>query len=401
MVDHAHDRSRLITVLHHDRLRVLLVTFCSYAALHAARKSFSNSKAALQDARPGAFPTSTLAALDTLFMIAYSTGLLLAGRLGDVFSASTVLAIGLGLTTIAQTVFALLCVLRTPPDWEFKVVLFAIWILNGLVQSLCWPACVKLVGNWLAPVHHLIEGSEEEETSADSDTASVADDRVGVVNPAHSGMLFGMWSSNASVGNIVGALMAALALGIAGAHAALKEMGVLLVFLGPSLLMVIFTYYSSKLKDFPPTADDVRARGLQVTTASPSGAQLPTLEAVLAGLKEIWLAFRLPFVARYSVVYACTKGVNYAMFFWLPYYLSEVCKLDPGLADGLSVFYDIGQCLGGVIAGSIVDKCARGKKSIVITSFLVLAIIPTLALSLKYASAVPITMIIFLAGLLV
>ncbi|KAF4695749.1 hypothetical protein FOZ60_003344 [Perkinsus olseni] len=89
------------------------------------------------------------------------------------------------------------------------------------VQSLCWPACVKLVGNWLAPVHHLIEGSEEDETSEDSETASVVDDRIGVVNPAHSGMLFGLWSSNASVGNIVGALMAALALGIAGAHAAL------------------------------------------------------------------------------------------------------------------------------------------------------------------------------------
>ncbi|KAF4689519.1 hypothetical protein FOZ60_001572 [Perkinsus olseni] len=412
---------------------------------------------ALQDARPGAFPTSTLAALDTLFMIAYSSGLLLAGRLGDVFSASTVLAIGLGLTTIAQTVFALLCVMRTPPDWEFKVVLFAIWILNGLrypeiathtrsvaiaessaastrrsealvgariayfsmvwrqeslpdsllafvramvvemrivayllaapvatekigdgltelayyalrgfkdqgarlrlefaaslaffpakygfiVQSLCWPACVKLVGNWLAPVHHLIEGSEEDETSEDSETASVVDDRIGVVNPAHSGMLFGLWSSNASVGNIVGALMAALALGIAGAHAALKQMGVLLVFLGPSLLMVVFSYYSLKLKDSPPTVNGVQALG------------------------------------------------------------SQVCKLDPGWADGLSVFYDIGQCLGGVIAGSIVDKWARGRKSIVITSFLVLAIIPTLALSSTYRSAVPITIIIFIAGLLV
>ncbi|KAF4695748.1 hypothetical protein FOZ60_003343 [Perkinsus olseni] len=106
------------------------------------------------------------------------------------------------------------------------------------------------------------------------------------------------------------------------------------------------------------------------------GIELPSLgmralRSTVTLQRRSGLLFRLPFVARYSVVYACTKGVNYAMFFWLPYYLSEVCKLDPGLADGLSVFYDIGQCLGGVIAGSIVDKWARGKKSIVITSFLV------------------------------
>ncbi|EER02657.1 conserved hypothetical protein, partial [Perkinsus marinus ATCC 50983] len=132
-----------------------------------------------------------------------------------------------------------------------------------------------------------------------------------------------------------------------------------------------------------------------------TGVSLPTLEALLRGLGEIWHAFWLPFVARYSLVYACTKGVNYAMFFWLPFYLSEVCELDPGLADGLSVFYDIGQCLGGVIAGSIVDKMAKGKKSIVITSFLLLAVIPILALSLKHSSVVPITVIIFIAGLLV
>ncbi|EER02655.1 hypothetical protein Pmar_PMAR017238, partial [Perkinsus marinus ATCC 50983] len=95
------------------------------------------------------------------------------------------------------------------------------------VQSLCWPACVKLVGNWLTPVHHLIDDDDDDydsasTTSEDSDPTSIADGQIGIVSPAHSGMLFGLWSSNASVGNIVGALMAAVALGIAGAYSFMK-----------------------------------------------------------------------------------------------------------------------------------------------------------------------------------
>ncbi|KAF4660562.1 hypothetical protein FOL47_007090 [Perkinsus chesapeaki] len=213
-------------------------------------------------------------------------------------------------------------------------------------------------------------------------------------------MLFGLWSSNASVGNIVGALMAAGALGIAGALSGPKEIGVLMVFIGPSALMLLFAYLSFGLTDYPPTTDNARELE-EVPPAPPRTPEMPTFEAMLGGLREIWHAFWLPFVARYSLVYACTKGVNYAMFFWLPFYLSEVCHLDPGHADGLSTFYDMGQCIGGVLAGSIVDKFAKGRKSIVITVFLVLAIIPTLALSMKYESVIPITIIIFVAGLLV
>ncbi|EER15630.1 hypothetical protein Pmar_PMAR025643, partial [Perkinsus marinus ATCC 50983] len=138
MVDHAlsQNRREVLSTLHRGRVNVLVVTFCSYAALHAARKAFSNSKA---------------------------------------------------------------------------------------VQSLCWPACVKLVGNWLTPVHHLIDDDDDvSTTSEDSDPISIADGQIGIV-----------------------------------------------------------------------------------TTMPVTGVSLPTLEALLRGLGKIWHAFWLPFVARYSLVYAC------------------------------------------------------------------------------------------------
>ena len=57
-----------------------------------------------------------------------------------------------------------------------KTYYLLLWGINGLVQSSGWPCVVSIVGNWFGKTGR--------------------------------GLLFGIWSSCASVGNIVGSLMA-------------------------------------------------------------------------------------------------------------------------------------------------------------------------------------------------
>lgn len=51
-----------------------------------------------------------------------------------------------------------------------------LWILNGLFQSTAWPSVVSVMGNWFGK--------------------------------SHRGLIFGFWAATASVGNIIGSLLA-------------------------------------------------------------------------------------------------------------------------------------------------------------------------------------------------
>lgn len=71
------------------------------------------------------------------------------------------------------------------------------------------------------------------------------------------------------------------------------------------------------------------------------------------GFFEAW---RIPGVVQYSTSYAGLKLVNYAMFFWLPFYLSKTIYLHQAGATAksnqLSANYDLGQICGAFFAGA-------------------------------------------------
>ena len=70
-------------------------------------------------------------------------------------------------------------------------------------------------------------------------------------------------------------------------------------------------------------------------------------------------ALFIPGVIQYSLSYLCLKLANYAMFFWLPFYLSHSKADSTGSATSIDVIsssFDYGQILGGFFAGWISDK---------------------------------------------
>jgi OPA family glycerol-3-phosphate transporter-like MFS transporter 3 len=101
-------------------------------------------------------------------------GLFISGILGDRFNLRKVLFIGTMLTSITMFMFG--CI----SEWfgiYSKTWYIALWIINGFAQSTGWPTVVAIMGNWFSK--------------------------------SGRGLIFGAWSANASVGNIIGALMVA------------------------------------------------------------------------------------------------------------------------------------------------------------------------------------------------
>ncbi|ETO06497.1 hypothetical protein RFI_30895 [Reticulomyxa filosa] len=80
---------------------------------------------------------------------------------------------------------------------------------------------------------------------------------------------------------------------------------------------------------------------------------------------SFWEAIRIPNVIMYAVCYSCLKSVNYAMFFWLPYYLGN--SFGDSTANQLSMLYNVGQIFGSWICGWISDS--MHKRSPAIFSF--------------------------------
>jgi len=189
-------RGTLFSRFSHHHVVVFLLTFFSYSLLHASRKTFSNVKVSISKQwTPSAFNKSIrlpveiwssnhlfpsaeeatlfLGTLDTIFLFSYAVGLFISGIVGDRLNLRWVLSFGMCSSALVVYVFG------TVTEWlRFynKGFYCCLWIVNGLLQSTGWPCVVAVMGNWFGK--------------------------------AGRGVVFGLWSACASVGNILGACLA-------------------------------------------------------------------------------------------------------------------------------------------------------------------------------------------------
>lgn len=357
--------------IHH--LIVFLLTFFSYSCFHATRKAFSNIKDSMQKEWTNNSVTLDppklwedrhffkdkhsaeifLGAMDTTFLLAYAVGLYISGILGDRFNLRKVLASGMCSSAIMVFMFG------TVSKW---IGIYNIWYygifmaLNGLFQSTGWPCVVAVMGNWFGK--------------------------------SSRGIVFGIWSANASVGNIIGALQVAAVLDYGYEYAMLVPAVVLFAF----GILIYFCLIPSPDEIGLPLPDNdqaIRARtsvfnehvveqeafaknpgeGLSQSSSASSYNSVgqPPRNAV-----SFLQAVFLPGVIPYSLSYACLKLVNYSFFFWLPYYLSNKFGWKDTVADKISTFYDVGGIVGGIIGGLISDLMS--SRSPLVIGMLVLSV---------------------------
>lgn len=322
--------------------------------------------------------------MDALFLSAYAIGLFLSGRLGDLFDAKRVHCFGLISTAIIVFVFA--AVLHQWP-WSGTI-----WFLNGLFQSLGWPTAVKLL--WLS---------------------------LGSSSP-HSGALFGVWASNQCAGNIIGAGYVNLV------H--VHRWDIRWMFFLPAIQAIAVSLFLCLLVPSAPTIsrpstlqwDDVdelhssvelsapqkksEQRGIQQLDArqlindedpEPSSIE-PEAEDSEPHHLSCFEILKLDNVVTYCLCFACLKSVNYAMFFWLPFFETNN-GFSAANSDYLEMSYNIGQIAGGLSCGYISDGFSKRTPTMMV--FLVCAPIPIFLLHVPSMSMATVLFLTFSAGFLV
>ena len=365
---------------HH--VTTFLLTFFGYAFFHACRKAFSNIKDPLQKeltsspkiSCPRPFSNRScflepydrwnkrhlfdstndadvfLGTLDSIFLFSYAIGLYLSGMIGDRVNLRLVLSFGMCMSSIVFFCFGFLSEVFGIYN---KYYYGTFYMLNGLLQSTGWPTTVAIMGNWFSK--------------------------------STGGLVFGFWSANASVGNIIGSVMVASVLNYG------YEYGILVTsFLLLCGGVMIFFCVVPKPEDIglsKPMEGDYRPLAPDENDGMPeeliNNDDLANAEDHERPLDQQFVeshnplgffkALLLPGVIPYSLSYACLKLVNYSFFFWLPVYLSQGLKWKDTKSDELSNFYDIGGIIGGIIAGIISDVI--GKRSPVVCIMLVLSMV--------------------------
>ncbi|XP_061405752.1 sugar phosphate exchanger 3-like [Lethenteron reissneri] len=365
---------------HH--LCIFLLTFSSYALFNATRKTLSCVKVSflsewtrmpINDSTETLSPPEIwsahslfpdeekaslfLGALDTIFLFTYALGSYISGFLSDRFNLRLVLSVGMWLSALVAFVFG------SVTEWLgfYNMPFYAfLWALNGFVQSTGWPCTVAIMGNWF--------GNKSR------------------------GFIFGVWSSCGCIGNILGALLVSTVIGYGYEYtflvmASLLFSGGIVVFFGmavspaevglplasveeeeTSCREASVTW--SKASESLPVVDmaNQRTYGTPPDDGPREGSSIPTEKPALGFFKIVCL----PGVAVYALAYACLKLVNYAFFFWLPYYLAYEFSWTQVDASRMSIWYDFGGIIGGAMAGLISDRL--GKRAPVIALMLLLAV---------------------------
>ncbi|KAI6190289.1 MFS domain-containing protein [Aphelenchoides bicaudatus] len=328
------------------RWLVFIATFLSYALYHASRKNLSGVKGSMiaewlsnSTHEPLFYKQSDasnfLGVLDALFMMFYAGALVLWGYIGDRWNPLYVVVIGMFGSGISLVLFGDLPYYTRFYSIIYYVVFYAVF---GIMQAAGWPNEVTIMANWFTKNNR--------------------------------GFIMGLWAACQPVGNIIGAVIVSL----------VQPYGYELTFFINSALIIVFGFVMWKAISPKPS------RGyLSNSNSSPENPAIEEPEEDDAIHQPISMlnALVLPNVLPYCLCNACLKFVNYAFFFWLPFYLHNNFMWDEAEANQLSAWYDFGGIVGSVVGGMISDRL--GHRSPVITTMLV----ASLGLLIAYSDAGP------------
>ncbi|GJM86319.1 hypothetical protein PR202_ga02169 [Eleusine coracana subsp. coracana] len=319
------------------RALVLALTFLAYALFHASRKPPSIVKRELAASWPPFADPALLGATDVAFLTSYSLGMFVAGHLGDRLDLRRFLACGMVAGGAAVALFGLGFFLSLH-SLAFYVVA---QVIAGLLQCTGWPSVVAIVGNWFSGKRR--------------------------------GLIMGVWNAHTSVGNITGSLVAARDARYVG-------------------------YYPSPIEPVSEESTD----GEDAAGATVGGGK-DRRDAV-----GILKALSIPGVVVFALCLFFAKLVAYTFLYWLPFYLSQTDEDFPDIkrhlfmpfpaiggeymsaasAGYLSVLFDVGGIVGGILAGFISDQLHARATTAAIFMFLA---IPSLFLFHAYGSISKVT----------
>lgn len=168
------------------------------------------------------------------------------------------------------------------------------------------------------------------------------------------GLIFGLWTCHQYVGDIVSGLATAAIVSLGFAW----QWALIVPAIANGLWGVVNFFY------LPNAPNEVgieteEEKGAKAKAAAGGGGGGGTIGFIQA--------LKIPNVIGYATAFGFFKFVNYAMFFWLPFFLS--IHFDPESANVISSLYSVGMMPGGIVVGWVSDIFG-GRRACVIAVFM-------------------------------
>ncbi|CAH8474597.1 hypothetical protein MS3_00001780 [Schistosoma haematobium] len=329
---------------------ILLLTYFCYTLYHASRKPLSIVKTVLHRSgvngqlRTVGFTSDgwkpfdsdnwsqLLGGLEYIYLFVYAVSMILSGFLAERVNLRYFLSIGMFLSGVSTFAFGLASYFEI----HYYSYFVFIQVFSGFVQASGWPAVVTLVGNWWGK--------------------------------SRRGLIMGLWNSHTSLGNIIGSVIAGIYVETNwGASFYLPGLimmvGALVVYLTviehPN--MVYNSASSEKTGTQIPMSGSIYGGNIDRERSDKDGLR-PLISDIEATRPINFIeALLLPSVFTYSLLLFFTKLVSYTFLYWLPNYLTIVEHVSAEQAAKLSVLFDVGGIIGGVLIGWFSDSQSNGQ----------------------------------------
>ncbi|XP_076619137.1 major facilitator superfamily transporter 16 isoform X1 [Colletes latitarsis] len=299
-----------------------------------------------------------LGMLDSAFLFSYAAAMFLSGFIAERVNLRYFLTFGMLGSGISCYLFGIARPYNIHSLWYFVLV----QVMGGIFQTSGWPGVVTVVGNWFG------EGKR--------------------------GLIFGIWNSHTSLGNILGTLIAAefvesdwgLTFMVPGVTMGLAGF-IIFLFLEPNPINIgCIPPISPRYRKFNATdssdeendadicrncSNDIEDRliyrcayreqiGVEdLTSLRSETSPILARHRRLQEHRENAVGFRgamgIPGVIEYSLSLFFAKLVSYTFLYWLPLYIAASTTYDTTLSAHVSVLFDVGGIAGAIIAGVLSD----------------------------------------------
>lgn len=283
-----------------DRNVAWVLTWLAYATYYTGRKGFSVAKKSIHDQLD--VSTTTLGAIDTAYLGAYSLGQFVSGFLGDRIGARRLIGWGLLLSASCCVAFG---------ASSTAALFMLLFCINGFAQSTGWPGTTRAMAEW--------------------------------TTRRNRGTVMAFWATCYQVGGIIATALAAFLLGRFGWRHA---------FFGPAVVLVIVALGVLWMLKTGPSEHDEKADGDGAKTEHEKrgSAQRAVLKNAV-----LWC---------YGASYFAIKFIRYALLFWLPFFLAKARGFDEEQAGYLSTAFEVGGIAGVIAIGVASDRLRRFSRSL-------------------------------------
>ncbi|CAG9831094.1 unnamed protein product [Diabrotica balteata] len=370
------------------RVSVIFLTYISYMCYHLSRKPISVVKAVLHRNCSNLVPPDSnepsnwcdwapfdgtedsasqmLGELDSSFLFCYAIAMFVSGIIAERVNLRYFLSLGMLMSGVFSYLFG---IAKTYDIHNLSYYVIAQG-MAGIFQTTGWPGVVTVMSNWFGK--------------------------------SKRGLIFGLWNSHTSIGNILGTLIAA----------EYVEKDWALSFIMPGLYIgvagfIIFLFLVVNPSDVgcatPDRDTDIRPKRPRlldtqtVNDENSSGIDSDVDDTnIIVGEQDRTFtrsrrlshehvevqrritertqllarshtepreraigfvdALRIPGVIEFSLALFFSKLVSYTFLYWLPLYLNASTSMSASLSADLSVLFDVGGIVGAIIAGYLTDK---------------------------------------------